>query len=96
MQILFHGIQGLMFAHVLQALHQEVKDKPLTVVVDVRSDNKKLQLTLEKLGFFPTAYYPSLISYGLRRVDAVQYTRLFNLCFEENLKCTNNLNWFFR
>ena len=79
----FDGIQGLLIQHALKMVVAEIADTPLTVVVDIRADNVKLIATLEKLGFFPTVYYPALIADGDYRVDAVQFTRLYNLKYAE-------------
>ena len=79
----FDGIQGLLIHHALKIVVAEIADNPLTVVVDIRADNIRLIATLEKLGFFPTVYYPALIAEGEYRVDAVQFTRLYNLKYDE-------------
>ncbi len=79
----FDGIQGLLIQHVLKMVVAEIVDNPLTVVVDIRADNVRLIATLKKLGFFPTVYYPALIAEGEYRVDAVQFTRLYNLKYDK-------------
>jgi len=79
----FDGIQGVLMQHVLKVVTAEIMDTPLTVVVDIRADNIRLIATLEKLDFFPTVYYPALIAEGKYRIDAVQFTRLYNLKYEE-------------
>jgi RimJ/RimL family protein N-acetyltransferase len=79
----FDGIQGLLIHYALKIVVAEIADNPLTVVVDIRADNVRLIATLEKLGFFPTVYYPALIAEGEYRVDAVQFTRLYNLKYDE-------------
>jgi hypothetical protein len=92
-QTLFQGLQGIMFRRILEELERESAGNPLTVVVDARADIPELLATLEKLGFFPTAYYPSLIMTKSGRVDAVQYTRLYYLRFEDSLKLVSDLDW---
>jgi hypothetical protein len=93
LQTLFHGLQGLMIKMILRKIEDQLAGNPLTVVVDIRSDSVDLQFTLEQLAFFPTAYYPSLIATGKGRIDAIQYTRLYNLKFENSLRHISNLNW---
>jgi hypothetical protein len=84
LRALFDGVQGVMIQQILQKTIHGTKGNPLTVVVDVRADNAKLHVTLEKLGFFPTIYYPALIADAACRIDAVQFTFLSNLDFEES------------
>lgn len=82
LRTVFDGIQGLLIQNILKEVGREIMGSPLTVVVDVRADNVRLHATLEKLGFFPTVFYPALIAEGEYRIDAVQFTRLYNLDFE--------------
>ncbi|WP_198159277.1 GNAT family N-acetyltransferase [Methylomonas lenta] len=77
------GIQGILIQHALEIVVAKIADTPLTVVVDIRADNVRLIATLETLGFSPTVYYPALIAEGAYRVDAVQFTRLYNLKYDE-------------
>ncbi|MFQ5991669.1 MAG: GNAT family N-acetyltransferase [Nitrospiraceae bacterium] len=93
LQTLFHGLQGLMLARILEGVERESAYNPLTVIVDVRADSPELQATIERLGFFPTAYYPSLIATRSGRIDAVQYTRLYHLHFEDSLRVMSDLDW---
>jgi ribosomal protein S18 acetylase RimI-like enzyme len=69
------GLESEIVARVVAALASEAKARPLTAVVDVRVDNRRLQTTLEALGFSPTVYYPRLLATEAGRLDAVQYTR---------------------
>ena len=93
LRTLFDGIQGLMVQHILQQIVHEIVGDTLVVVVDVRADNVSLHATLEKLGFFPTVYYPALIAEGEYRVDAVQFTRLYNLDFEKSRNSADFKEW---
>lgn len=93
LRTLFDGIQGLMIQHILQKILHKVAASPLTVVVDVRADNVNLHATLEKLGFFPTVYYPALIAEGECRVDAVQFSRLYNLDFKASRNSADFKEW---
>jgi hypothetical protein len=45
------------------------------------------------LGFFPTAYYPALIAEGDCRIDAVQFTRLYNLDLDKSRNCADFKEW---
>ncbi len=87
------GVQGLLIQHILQKAAGEIADRPLTVVLDVSADNVKLHATLQKLGCFPTVYYPALIAVGEFRADAVQFTRLFNLNYRESLVNAKFMEW---
>lgn len=82
----FDGLQGPMLAHIVEALKQESIGSRLSIVVDVRADRPSLQATLEFLSFFPTGYYPGLIATSSGRVDAVQYTHLYQIDINESLK----------
>ncbi|MCX7110236.1 MAG: GNAT family protein [Proteobacteria bacterium] len=87
------GVQGLLIQHILRIAEGEIADRPLTVVLDVSADNVKLHATLQKLGCFPTVYYPALIAVGEFRADAVQFTRLFNLNYRESLVNAKLMEW---
>lgn len=75
---LWDGLQGVLFAGLVQDLRREARRENLLIVVDVHTRNPRLHATLEALEFFPTAYYPSLIAIGSERCDAVQYTCLYH------------------
>jgi len=89
---LFHGLQGLMLAAIVNSL-QAASSEPRTIVIDARADCPALHSTLEQLGFFPTVYYPSLISGMSGRIDAVQFTRLSGSDFAENLRWIDEIHW---
>ena len=78
----FHGLQGLILAKATQILEQrDGSNSSVSIVIDVRADFLRLQSTLEQLGFFPTVYYPALISVTNEdghagRVDGIQFTRI--------------------
>jgi hypothetical protein len=93
LRAIFDGLQGLMIQQILQKVVHQIEGNPLIVVVDVRADNVKLHSTLEKLGFFPTIYYPALIAEGECRVDGVQFTRLYNLDFEKSWSPADFREW---
>jgi hypothetical protein len=82
-----------LLAFVFAALEAKSRDTRLSVVVDVCADAVDLQEALEKLGCLPTVYYPSLVAKANERVDAVQYTRLFNAEFAESLCYATGLAW---
>ena len=89
------GLQGMMLSQVLSWLDKErrVRNYPLfCVVVDVLADHLNLQGTLERLGCFPTAYYPSLVAGDLGRHDAVQYTKLYDQRFADSLEWIRKLD----
>ncbi|MCZ6862125.1 MAG: GNAT family N-acetyltransferase [Alphaproteobacteria bacterium] len=93
LQTRFHGLQGLMVAEILRFLETQSRYTPVSVVIDVRADDPSLHATLEKLGFFPTVYYPCLVAGEDVRLDAVQYTRLYNCPLEESLQFVRHLDW---
>ena len=82
-----------LLAFVFASLEAKSRDTRLSVVVDVCADAVDLQETLEQLGCLPTVYYPSLVAKGNERVDAVQYTRLFNADFAESLRYAAEVDW---
>ena len=88
------GLQGIMLCHILSWLDKErqARKTPLCVVVDVRADRPNLQGTLERLGCFPTAYYPSLVAGDSARHDAVQYTKLYDRRFADCLEWIRDLD----
>ena len=86
---LFHGLQGLMIATIVDWLQTDLRDARINIVIDVRADCPALHSTLEQLGFFPTVYYPGFVAGVSGRVDVVQYTRLSG----PGSDCTENLRW---
>jgi RimJ/RimL family protein N-acetyltransferase len=93
LQSLVHGHQYSLIEHIVSETECATAGKPLSMVVDVRADNPGFQAVLERLSFFPTAYYPGLVMVGSQRIDAVQYTRLFNLSLADSIKHVKDLNW---
>lgn len=93
MQTLVLGTQGLLLAEILRVFETQFGSTPYTVAIDVCADLPPLHATLENLGFFPTVYYPRLLASGSGRVDAVQFTRLYNCGFETNLKWAEKISW---
>jgi len=93
LRTLFDGIQGIIIQHILEKAIHDFIGSSLTVVVDVRADNVCLHATLTKLGFFPTGYYPALIAEADYRIDAVQFTRLYNLDFEKARNSVDFKEW---
>lgn len=93
LQTQVEGIQGLLLARIADSLQVQTGAERLVLVVDVRGDALRLQVTLEALGFVPTVYYPGLLGDARTRRDAVQYTRLFNCDFQESVKYVTGLDW---
>jgi RimJ/RimL family protein N-acetyltransferase len=87
------GFESEILAGVVAALAREAEAGPLTAVVDVRVDNRRLQATLEDLGFFPTVYYPRLLATEGGRLDTVQYTRTWGREFAVSREWTQALPW---
>ena len=83
------GLQGTMLSALISWIDEErqAREIPLSVIVDVRADQPTLQATLERLGFFPTGYYPAFIAENEMRHDVVHYTKLYDWdfakCIEE-------------
>ena len=88
------GLQGIMLSQVFSWLDKErrARESPLCVIVDVRADRPELQVTLERLGCFPTAYYPSFVAGDSARHDAVQYTKLYGQRFDDCLEWIRDLD----
>jgi GNAT superfamily N-acetyltransferase len=74
-------------------------DRPI-IVIDIRADAPELQVSLEAMGFIPTAYYPAVIA-GEReamsgervRIDGIQYTLLDRRPIELSLSSIERLDW---
>ena len=71
------GIAVLLIGHILRQRQAAVHSAPFVAVLDARADDSGLHSALERIGFFPTVYYPALIQEGGERFDAVQFTWLF-------------------
>jgi len=87
------GLESEILAGVVATLSREAAAAPLTAVVDVRVDNRRLQAMLEDLGFFPTVYYPRLLATDGGRLDAVQYTRTWGREFAVSKEWAEALPW---
>ena len=85
LETLLDGLQGLTIAAILHIIKELAGEEQLEIVIDVRSDMPSLHVTLEKLGFSPTIYYPCYIEHKNMRVDGVQYSYLHNYTFRESL-----------
>jgi GNAT superfamily N-acetyltransferase len=90
---LFHGLQGLLLKTIVERLQSGSAGAARTLVVDVRADHPAVHRTLEKLGFFPTIYYPALIAGANGRIDVVQYTRLAGHDIAESLQWMDRVDW---
>ena len=66
---------------------------PLAVIVNVRCDAFEIQWSLEEAGFFPTAYFPSLLGTSDGRADALQYTWLRSHRLEDMARFTSDIDW---
>ncbi len=86
---LFHGLQGLMLSAIVDWLQAGSGNARVAIVVDVLADSPVLHGTLERIGFFPTVYYPGFVAGVSGRVDVVQFTRLSG----PGSDCTQNLRW---
>ena len=86
-------LQGIAIGEVLEVSKCLAENHPYSIVIDVRADNAKVHATLEYLGFFPTAYYPSFIAGRHGRLDAVQFTYIHKHHFEDSLANVVDLNW---
>lgn len=93
LQTKFHGLQGILLAEMINALKRVAQAEELrTIVLDVRADFPSLHVSLGQLGFFPTVYYPSLISNGSGRIDCVQFTLVLEGDINENFKAVKPLD----
>jgi len=71
------GLAVALIGHVVQQRQGALRGAPFVVILDARADQPGLHSALEKIGFFPTVYYPALIQEAGERCDAVQFTWLF-------------------
>ena len=67
--------------------------KPSVIVVCVQAAAVDIQEVLESRMFFPTAYYPQLISSGAGRADGVQYTRTSGHSIPQCSKAVSANEW---
>jgi GNAT superfamily N-acetyltransferase len=93
MQVLVEGIQGILMSETISSVARRKDQEHLTIVLDVRADSVMLHNTLTQLGFFPTVYYPALISDQKCRCDAVQFTLLLGCEFDTSLRFLERVNW---
>ena len=89
----FHGLQGPLLKTIVERLQDSSPESARTLVIDVRADHPALHRTLEKLGFFPTIYYPALIADANGRIDVVQFTRLAGHDVAESLQWMDRVGW---
>lgn len=89
----FHGLQGLLLNTIVDRLQAASSEPARAIVVDVRADHPAVHCTLEKLGFFPTVYYPGLIAGPKGRIDVVQFTRLAGHDVAESLQWMDGVDW---
>jgi N-acetylglutamate synthase-like GNAT family acetyltransferase len=80
-------------SELLEVLAQEQRDDPCVMVAEVDVNSPNLQLSLESLGFAPTAYYPALIARGNERFDVVQYTGIRGYAIAEAVPQIDRLQW---
>lgn len=78
---------------IIKELMQETEGAPNVIVIDIRADSPEIHEELESLGFFPTVYYPALISVGSVRRDAVQYTLVVGSDVEEQMVPPSIRDW---
>ncbi len=87
------GFECQFLEGVVDELLRCCKGKPLVVIVCVRAGEKAVQTRLESLDFFPTAYFPQMISSPAGREDVIQYTRLFGRSWAESIRSVTAMDW---
>ena len=87
------GIAVALLAHILRQRQAAACGAPFVAVLDARADSQGLISALERIGFFPTVYYPALIQEGGERVDAVQFTWLFGRDFKASRDAVDLSGW---
>ena len=93
LRTMVEGTQHELLALMVTDLERLAAGNRLTLVVDVLANAASLHATLESMNLWPTAYYPSLVAGVDCRLDAVQYTRLFNSDLKESLYCLPDIHW---
>jgi hypothetical protein len=88
------GVAGVLLAAAVRVLGAGGRaDDVVSIVAEVRADAPRMQATLERLGFFPAAYYPGILASADGCADVVQYVRLLGVVFEESAALIDKLEW---
>src|SRR5262247_1536665 len=87
------GIEAHFVEGIVADLQRAANDGPLVVVVCVRAGALTAQIGLEAADFFPTAYFPSMISTAAGRAGVIQYTRLFHRSWRESIRFVTSIEW---
>jgi GNAT superfamily N-acetyltransferase len=66
---------------------------PMVIVACVRTGTLETQISLEAMGFLPTAYFPGIISVPSGRADVIQYTRLVRRSWSDSIRRVTALDW---
>jgi ribosomal protein S18 acetylase RimI-like enzyme len=87
------GVEPQFLEGIVENLLQLSGNEPMVIVLCVRTGTLETQIGLEGMGFFPTAYFPGMISVPNGRTDVVQYTRLVRRSWSESIRSVTALEW---
>lgn len=87
------NVEAPFLSRIAEALCLLAGSKPLTILTILRSDALASRGALERLEFFPTAYYPGLVANDKERVDAIQYTFVKGNRLEDSSRFVTDIDW---
>jgi hypothetical protein len=85
--------QPEMLRRLIELVDLESNGEPHVIVADLVATRIAQQRALEAVGFVPTSYCPALIAVGRRRLDVVQYTRLFGYTVSSSIGFLDGMRW---
>jgi GNAT superfamily N-acetyltransferase len=87
------GIEAQFVESIVADLLRAANNGPLVIVVCVRAGALAAQIGLEAAEFFPTAYFPNMISTAAGRAGVIQYTRLFHRSWRDSIRFVTSIEW---
>jgi GNAT superfamily N-acetyltransferase len=82
-----------LISNVVEDLETSNAEKPLVIIICIRSEWDSVRDHLCKNGFFPTVFLPRFFSHGGRRGDAIQFTKLINRSLADSVNGVTALEW---
>ena len=87
------GIEFECLRGIVDDLERAAGESPLGIIIWTRCDFSTIQHELESVGFFPTAYFPQLLSAAEGRVDVIQHTLLTRHSLEASARFVTAREW---
>ena len=87
------GTEAQFVESIVADLLRAANHGPLVIVVCVRAGALAAQIGLEAADFFPTAYFPNMISTAAGRAGVIQYTRLFHRSWRDSIHFVTSKEW---